>query len=69
MNPAQAVDRPKVEQTTDIRFLEIEEVEALLAAVSEDSPLGNTDRAMYLTAAMVGLRRGELLALRWRDVD
>jgi len=27
------------------------------------------DRALYLTAAMTGLRQGELLALRWRDVD
>jgi hypothetical protein len=25
--------------------------------------------AMYVTAAMTGLRQGELLALRWRDVD
>jgi integrase len=28
-----------------------------------------SDRAMYLTAAMTGLRQGELVALRWRDVD
>ena len=27
------------------------------------------DRALYLTAAMTGLREGELVALRWRDVD
>jgi integrase len=27
------------------------------------------DAAIYLTAALSGLRRGELLALRWTDVD
>ncbi len=27
------------------------------------------DRAIFLTAVTTGLRKGELLALRWQDVD
>jgi len=34
-----------------------------------DDALGATDRVLYVTAAMAGLRQGELLALRWEDVD
>jgi integrase len=68
-NPCKVVDRPQVEESTDIRFLEMEEVEALLAAVPQNTTLGPTDRALYLTATMTGLRQGELLALRWRDID
>jgi integrase len=69
-NPCARVDRPQVEPTLDIRFLNEEEPKALLEAVDvAHEPLGHVDRAMFLTAAMTGLRQGELLALRWRDVD
>jgi integrase len=34
-----------------------------------ENDLARVDRALYLTAAMTGLRQGELLGLRWRDVD
>lgn len=68
-NPCKQVDRPMVEETTDIRFLTLAEVEALLRGVPEKHMLAGTDRAIYLTAAMTGLRQGELLGLRWRDVD
>jgi integrase len=36
---------------------------------SEPDVRALTDHALYLTAAMTGLREGELVALRWRDVD
>jgi integrase len=41
-----------------------EEVWALVRAASNVQ-----DAALFLTAAFTGMRRGELLALRWRDVD
>jgi integrase len=69
-NPVAAVDRPRDPDTdADIRFLTYEEVEALLRAVPQDSDFGGVDRPLYLTAITTGLRQGELVALRWRDVD
>jgi integrase len=41
-----------------------EEVWALVRAAASEH-----DGTLYLTAAFTGLRRGELLALHWRDVD
>ncbi len=68
-NPVAAVDRPRPAGIDpDIRYLDRGEVEALLRAVPDDV-LGPTDRALYLTATMTGLRQGELVALRWQDID
>ncbi len=68
-NPCKLVDKPRTDTTdADIRFLDQAELEALLRA-APDSELGRVDRLIWLTAAMTGLRQGELLALRWRDVD
>src|SRR5215207_10213280 len=41
-----------------------EQVSALLEAAREDRL-----EALYVVAVHTGLRRGELLALRWNDVD
>jgi integrase len=68
-NPVTDARKPEAEDTDpDIRFLTEEELEALLRS-APDNPMGETDRALYLTAALTGLRQGELFALRWRDVD
>jgi integrase len=53
-----------VAKRTDMAFYTPEEVRAL-ARCAEDEQ----DAAILLTAALTGLRMGELLALRWRSVD
>ncbi|WP_146175355.1 tyrosine-type recombinase/integrase [Paraconexibacter algicola] len=68
-NPVAAVDRPREDVTDpDIRFLTHEELEALLRAV-DDPEFAQVDYPLFLVAATCGLRQGELVALRWRDVD
>jgi integrase len=68
-NPVKRVPKPADHGADpDIHFLEVEEVEALLRAVPDDT-LGRIERVMYLTAAMTGMRQGELFALRWLDID
>lgn len=69
-NPVKLADRPVVKKTeTRIRFLTQPEVDALVAGEYPDDTFGSIEPALYLTAAMTGLRQGELLGLRWRDVD
>lgn len=69
-NPVKLADRPQIKATeTRIKFLEQAELEALLALPYPDDAFGSLEPTLYLTAAMTGLRQGELLGLRWRDVD
>lgn len=62
-NVADLVDPPRV-QHREMLVLSQDQVRRLLAA-SKDGPL----EAVIAVAVSTGLRRGELLALRWRDVD
>jgi integrase len=39
------------------------------AGTVRPNPWAVVERPLYLMAAMTGMRKGELLALRWRDVD
>ncbi len=68
VNPVTAAAKPKVKkQDSDFSFLSSAQVDAAIHAVADDY-LRGTDRTIILTAAMTGLRQGELIALRWKDV-
>ena len=62
-NPCNAVDRPKV-PTREMDVLSPEQVRKLFTAADGD-PL----KALYVTAVGTGARIGELLALRWENID
>lgn len=69
-NPCLGVRRPRIRPSSEIRFLGKDELEALVEAIDVDKqPFGAIDRAIVLTAAMTGMRQGELLGLRWMDID
>ena len=65
-NPAAALttEGPKYRSSGRIDFLTPEEIAALVRATADPQ-----DAAMFLAAALTGLRQGELLALTWADVD
>jgi integrase len=62
VNPTAGVRLPAVSGVRD-RIASPSEAAELLAALQDD------DRALWATAFYAGLRRGELLALHWDDID
>jgi integrase len=77
-NAAEGVELPKVSEGEDIVHLTQAEVSKLLGAVAPErwawgdwdalSDWELLDYALYLTGTMAGLRQGELIALRRRDL-
>jgi integrase len=62
-NPADNVSPPRVE-ATEVEMLTQDQVEIALKKLS-----GSTLYPIAVLALATGIRRGELLALRWQDVD
>jgi len=62
-NAAALATAPRVEHR-EVRSLSPDEVRRFLAAIK-----GDRDEALYTVAVATGLRQGELLGLRWPDVD
>jgi integrase len=63
VDPMDGFERAEVKAAGDLEVYSVEEVWALVRAAG--SP---TDAAIYLIAALCGLRRSEILGLRWRAV-
>ena len=51
------------------RGLEAEQVQALLASCSHETPVGRRDFAILLMLVRLGMRRGEVAALQLEDID
>ena len=62
-NPADAVEPPRVARK-DLEVLDVEQTAALLRAISKSQYY-----LPMIIAVTTGLRRGETLAVRWRDID
>jgi integrase len=62
-NPAAHANKPKVKQE------EIEPLDTSQAAAFLKAAKGDRFEALYILCLMCGLRQGEALALRWRDID
>jgi integrase len=62
VNPTTGLELPAVRGRRD-RIASPAEAAALLTALPEE------DHALWATAMYAGLRRGELMALRWEDID
>jgi integrase len=67
-NPARDVEKPKGKSLSDeegeMVILKPEEIRTLLDAAADQR-----DRVLFMAAVLTGARQGELLGLKWGDID
>lgn len=63
-NPMAAVDKPKVKHPRRIVVLQPEQIQQFLIAAD-----GHPHEALYHLAITAGMREGEILGLKWSDLD
>lgn len=63
VNPCERIELPAI-RARRVTIVSADTAAKLIAAIPE-----LRDRALWATAIYAGLRRGELMALRWADVD
>jgi integrase len=68
-NVVSLVEPPAKMVSPDIHFLTLPDVQAVIRAVPPGEDWSAWEVALYATAAMTGMRMGELLGLQWGDVD
>jgi site-specific recombinase XerD len=69
VNPFRTVERTRVDEYSRATFPTSDELKRILGAVNRDTVTGKRDFALLFAFAVTCRRSGELLELRWGDID
>lgn len=69
INPAAAIQRPRLPAFQQARYLTIPEARALLGGIPRYTLQGKRDYALYLAYLVTGRRNSEIRTLRWSDIE
>jgi integrase/recombinase XerD len=68
-NPASDLELPRLDKRLPRAILTQSEVEAVLNGINTTTPMGIRDRAIIEVLYSTGMRRMEVIGLRWDDID